>query len=147
MRRLSTVLCGALLAVLCSGCTMLSGLDWTGSELELKDAYKAYTRFIRWGELERASVALKAEDRDAFIAGMRDLGQLHVTDYEIDEIDHDKVAETATVRVRYRAFRPQTLEETTYLETQHWTRDLVTGEWSLAHEGPPLVPARSVGSR
>ena len=147
MRRLSTILVGILLVALTSSCAAMPDLDWTGAELSLKDAYKAYTRFIRWGEIERASAAVKPEQREAFLAGMRDIGELHFTDYEIDDTDFDRVAQTATVRVRYRAFRTDTLEDTTYLETQHWTRDLATGDWTLDHEGPPLVPSRSVGAR
>ncbi|CAG1006913.1 hypothetical protein MYXO_03524 [Myxococcaceae bacterium] len=147
MRSVSIRLAAAWLVVLASGCASMPKVDWTGSELAFKDAYKTYTRSLRWGEIERASAAVDPERRDAFLAGMRDLGEMHFTDYEIDETEFDSLAQTATVRVRYRAFRTDTLEDNTYLETQHWSRDAETGVWRVDHEGPPLVPARSVGAR
>ncbi len=135
------------LALVASGCTTLSNLDWTGHEASFEDDYKLYTRLVRWGEFERASRFVEPEQQEAYRDGIRDLGVLHFTDYEADKPKYDRLTETATVYVRYSAYRPATLETVSFTEEQRWKRDLETGDWRLEHEGPPLVAAKSVGAR
>lgn len=145
MRRLTMALMGAFLLVSGTGCAMMQSVDWLGRESTFTDTYKLYTRLVRWGEFERASAYVEPADRDAYRNELRALGKLHITDYEVDKPIYDRLAQTATVHVRYEAYRPETLESIAFTEVQRWTRDLETGDWRVDHEGSPLVAAQSVG--
>ncbi len=150
MRRIKTALLGGLLLVLTNGCAMLElveSRDLLGYKAQLTDVHKQYTRFVRWNEFARASEAIEPEQRSAYLAALRALGEIRFTDYEAEAPVYDDAMETATVRVRYSAYHGNTLSAVTLVEEQRWTRDLESGGWRVGHDGAPLVEATSVGTR
>lgn len=139
-------LLGALGLQFATGCAALSGWDWSGNEAQFKEMHKLYTRLVRWEEFARASEHVLPDERRDFLDAMRALGPLHFTDYESEAPEYDAITQTATVHVRYTAYRNDTLASVDFKEEQRWTRDLDTGAWHVEHDGPPLVPARDVGA-
>jgi hypothetical protein len=147
MRRVSIALLCGLLFSLGTGCVALQEYDWMGTKARFTEEQKLYTRLVRWAEFNRASEIVEPGSRSTFMKSVRSLGDIHFTDYEVDAPDYDRIAETATVHVSYSAYRPETLEAVTFEEDQIWKRDLVSGEWHVNHEGPPLVPVQGVSAR
>ncbi len=146
-------LCGLSLLVV-SGCAMVNAVvdyDWSGFKAHFTDTQKRYTRLMRWSEFTAASAHVEPEDRKAFLAELGELGALRFSDYETDEPAYDRVTQTATVTVRYFAYREATLTSETFTEVQHWRRNPTDGRlagrarWPAPGAGRagrrPLTPA------
>jgi hypothetical protein len=150
MRRATIGLLSGFLLLFGSGCAMLELVetrDFLGYKASLKDVQQKYTRFVRWNEFAQASQALEPEQQHEYLAAVRALGGIRITDYEAEAPEYDPLVETATVRVTYSAYHNETMQVITLVEEQRWKRDPQTNDWHLDHEGAPFVEAKSVGAR
>lgn len=149
MRRATTIVLAGLLLSSTSGCAMLElaeTRDFLGTKSHFADVQRKYTRLVRWNEFVAASASVASEDRSAYLASLRGLGEIRFTDYEAEPPVFDELAENATVRVRYFAYRADTATAVTLVEEQRWKRDAVTGDWQVDHDGAPLAEVRGVGA-
>ena len=150
MRRVTIALVSGLFLLFGTGCAMLELVetrDFLGYKMSLKDVQQRYTRYVRWNEFARASESIDPDQRAEYLAAVRKLGDLRVTDYETESPIYDPLVESATIRVSYSGYHNETMAMVTLVEDQHWKRDLNTNDWSLDHDGPPLVEAKAVGAR
>jgi hypothetical protein len=150
MRRATISLLGGLWLLLGSGCAMMElaeSRDFMGHKAQLTDAQKQYTRLMRWNEFSQASQSIDPEQRSAYLTALRDLGEIRITDYETAAPEFDELVDNATVRVRYTAYRNETLDVVTFSEDQLWKRDAESGDWRLTHDGAPLVLTKDVSAR
>jgi hypothetical protein len=116
--------------------------DPMGKQNALQLAQREYTQRIRWGELERASLYVDPELRDAFLAQQEVFDSLRVTDYEIGEIEFGEDRNSAEVTVTYRAYSLATLIERPIREKQTWHRaDGLANTWTLETELPEQLAA------
>ncbi len=149
MRRATIALLGGLLIFCTNGCGMLAlvdSRDFLGHQAQFSDVQRKYTRLVRWNEFVAASASVPPDQRSAYLASLRDLGQIRFTDYETEPPVFDEHVESATVRVHYFAYRADTASAVTLVEEQRWNRDLETGEWHVDHDGAPLTEAHGVGA-
>jgi hypothetical protein len=147
MRRNALAALGGLFLLLETGCATIESLDWTGYEARFTEDQKLYTQLMRWEEWARASEHVPPDQRSDFMAAMRALGPIHVTDYEVGTPEYDAESQTASVHVRYFAYHKNTLQSVALSEDQHWKRNLETGKWQVDHDGPPLVAIDDVSAR
>jgi uncharacterized protein YchJ len=93
-----------------------------GRERALAEAQLHYTQHVRWGNLDAASDYVDPAQRDAFLDHKAAFEAIRITEYEIGRIDYGEDRESATVRVTYRAYAPESLEEQRIEERQRWVR-------------------------
>ncbi len=113
------------------------GLHW---------AQKRYSQALRWGEIERASKHVDPEQREEFLEVVRQLADVHFTDYEIGEVEMENANQDATVRVVYSGYLNTVGIEKQFEETQHWHRESGT-TWLLHTEIAQLREAVKLWTR
>ena len=88
-------------ALISSGCFSLT--DPLGREDALEETQREYTKLMRWGEIERASVYVDPALRQEFLSYEDDFEAIHVTDFDIGNIRFEDGNE-AIVVVTYHAY-------------------------------------------
>jgi len=113
-------------ALLCAGWLVLSTTGcwtsfWHVSETDgtLEDSMLTYSKLVRWGELERASLFVDESVRPEFIAISDRLGYLRFTDFDLGPVDRSEDG-SARVTAVYRVYDVRTLVERTIVEEQQW---------------------------
>lgn len=119
---------GSLMNARCTGLTLglatllLAGCGsfWNIAETDgtLEDSMRTYTKLVRWGEIERASLFVDEELRGEFIALAPGLERLHFTDFDLGPVDFGE--NEAQVTVVYRFYDVNTLVERQIVERQRW---------------------------
>ena len=131
MRRLLVALL-LLVGVALPGCSMFSygQLDPLASGQAFDDAQTRFNRLVRWGQWEKASEMVATEDREAFLAAGRALGDVRFTDWDVTVLEMGKGLETAHVEVRIEGYHPSTLVQHEARFVQEWQRlEGVTSPW------------------
>jgi len=102
-----------------SGC----GSFWSigDSDGTLEDSVRTYTKLVRWGELERASLFVDESVREEFLALAPRLERLRFTDYDLGPVDQGGPENEARVTVVYRFYDVATLVEHQVEERQVWS--------------------------
>lgn len=123
---------GILLVLLVTawGCTSLISdpLDRRG---QFEDTQAKFTQYIRWGKFEEAARFVDPEMREEFMSCAPEFSDLRFSDYEINQIAIQEGLQSASVDVRYTAYRLSLPVERTVALTERWTRDEATGIWTV----------------
>ena len=90
---------------------------------------RLFTQLVRWGEFERASEYVSAEQREQFLDAAPDPNMLRFSDYEIHEAQFTDDGEQATVRVTYHSYSVDSFIELVVEETQRWHFDKPNERW------------------
>jgi hypothetical protein len=104
------------------GCATL-----TDQKVMFKDTQRRYTRLMRFTDFDKARAFVAADSKEEFRETTDALGNLRITDYEIEEFESDGKVGTATVQ--YSGFRPTSPTVVTLSEEQHW--ELVGNTWTV----------------
>jgi len=113
------------------GCFSLT--DPLGRESSLESIQREYTKLVRWGEIERASLYVDPALRQEFLAFVDDFESIRVTDFEIGTIRFEDSGQ-AFVTVEYHAFAPRMAMEIPIKEKQLWYREDITNRWRVRPE-------------
>ena len=111
-------------------------------QTKLQDASGGYNKYLRWGDLDRASEYLPGLARNAFIdIHTRAADDLIIVDYQITRLQLDKERGVASSRaeISWHTDRRLIVEETEIEQTWQWFE----GGWVLVDErrrgGAPLA--------
>jgi hypothetical protein len=123
---------GILLVVLLGiwGCIsdITDPLDRRG---QFEDTQTKFTQYIRWGKFEEAARFVAPEMREEFMTCAPEFSDLRFSDYEINEVEIQEGLRSASVDVRYTAYRLSLPVERSVNLTEEWTRDETTGVWTV----------------
>jgi hypothetical protein len=123
---------GILLVVLfgISGClsVITDPLDRRGS---FNDTQTRFTQYVRWGKFQEAGQFVDPEIRDEFMSYAPEFSDLRFSDYEITRIDIQDGVRSASVEVRFTAYRLSMPFERSVDLTEEWTRNEGTGIWTV----------------
>ncbi len=101
------------------GCTFWSVAETDGT---FEDSLRTYTKLVRWGELERASLFVEPDMRAEFLALKDNMERLHFTDFDIGPPHFRQENDHAHVTVTYTVYDERTLIERKLTEIQRWNR-------------------------
>lgn len=104
------------------GCATL-----TDQRVMFKDTQRRYTRLMRFTDFDKARAFVAVDAKDEFRETTEALGNIRITDYEIEEFESDGKVGTATVQ--YSGFRPTSPTVVTLSEEQRW--ELVGNTWTV----------------
>ena len=124
------LLAAALLLVASAGCQTSDFTDPFGAERDFREIQGKFTKFIRWGAIDEASIFVAEAQRDDFLELAPELTDMRFTDYEILHLDYDGDQMTAKVVVRYSGYRLSVPIEKTFRVTQDWSQD-ESGGWQV----------------
>ncbi len=112
------------------GCASLLSdpLDRRG---QFEDTQERFTQYIRWGKFEEAARFVDPEMREEFMSCAPEFSDLRFSDYEINQVAIQEGVKSASVDVRYTAYRLSLPVERTVALTEEWTRDEATGVWTV----------------
>jgi hypothetical protein len=123
---------GILLVVLLGswGCVsaFTDPLDRRG---QFEDTQSKFTQYIRWGKFEEAARFVDPEMREEFMTCAPEFSDLRFSDYEINQVAIQEGLMSASVDVRYTAYRLSLPVERSVALTEEWTRDETTGAWTV----------------
>ena len=123
---------GILLVVLfgISGCLarFTDPLDRRGT---FEDTQTKFTQYVRWGKFEQASQFVDPEIRAEFMSYAPEFSDLRFSDYEITRVDIQDGVRSASVDVRFTAYRLSMPFERSVDLTEEWKRDEATGLWTV----------------
>jgi hypothetical protein len=131
MRRLVAALLLAATAGL-SGCMLFSygQFDPLSSGRAFDDAQLRFNRLVRWGQWEKASEMVAAEEREAFLAVGKALGDVRFTDWDVTTLEMGDGFANAHLEVRIEGYRPTTLMHHEVRMVQEWERlEGVSSTW------------------
>lgn len=112
----SSVVLGAL------GCATL-----TDQKVMFKDTQRRYTRLMRFTDFDKARAFVAPDAKEEFRDTTDALGNIRITDYEIEEFESD--GKVGTALVQYSGFRPTSPTVVTLSEEQRW--ELVGNTWTV----------------
>lgn len=121
---------GRAAMIVLSSCVVLGTLGCatlTDQKVMFKDTQRRYTRLMRFTDFDKARAFVAADAKEEFRQTTAELGNLRITDYEIEEFESDGKVGTATVQ--YSGFRPTSPTVVTLSEEQHW--ELVGNTWTV----------------
>ncbi len=110
--------------------TMFS--DPMGVKRDFEEIQGKFTKFIRWGAIDEASIFVVDEQRDAFLELAPEINDMRFTDYEVIRLDYAEDDQSATANVRYTGYRLSMPIEKSFRVDQEWTRDEETGAWTVS---------------
>lgn len=113
--------------------------DPMGREAALRQAQRAYTNAVRWGNVEQAAHFVHPDLRDRFLGFEAEFDGIRVTDFEVGQIEYAEGQSTATVRVTYHAYSMTSMVETEIKEMQKWERLGKGNEWVVRPQIEGLV--------
>lgn len=131
MRRLVAACLLAATAAL-PGCMLFSygQFDPLSSGRAFDDTQLRFNRLVRWGQWEKASEMVAAEDRDAFLAVGKALGDVRFTDWDVAVLEMGDGLEKAYLEVRIEGYRPANLMHHEVRMAQEWERlEGVSSPW------------------
>jgi hypothetical protein len=120
-----TIAAAGILLVLAfsMGCAIFSGPDDAFGDGEgLDELQGRYTKLVRWGEIERASVFVDPELREEYLDMAPYFDKVRFTDLEIRKV-HVNADDAATVEVTYKAYSLNGAFEVPIREKQDWYLD------------------------
>jgi hypothetical protein len=100
-------------------------------QLTLSEAQHRYTVLVRWSQFQKARSFVAAEDRDAFMAQMKQLRDARITEYESEPVELDAKKQKATISVTYTLYTTALPYEIKITEEQEWTRSGITNNWNV----------------
>jgi hypothetical protein len=115
-------------AIVSIGCFKLT--DPLGREDALEETQREYTKLVRWGEIEKASVYVDPALRQEFLAYEDDFEAIHVADFDIGNI-HFEDGNEAFVVVTYHAIIKRRATEYAIKQEQRWYRDGRSNTWHV----------------
>jgi hypothetical protein len=119
-----------VLATLAAGATLSACAHQKTALFE--DTQRRYTNMVRWSDWQRAVTEfMEPEEREAFEQRSSNLTTLRFADYEIRSFEMGPDQRSATVHVRYSAFRPSSPIQIAVDETQEWYQEEETGHWRV----------------
>ena len=120
MHRSSTIriLLAVGIAVCLAGCAGI-GRRLT-DEGTLRERQDNYTRYVKFGQFEKASTYVVPELQSAFRTLTDDFGDLRMTDYWVEELDLDPARRAARIVVRFRGYWLSRPVEEMFEVVQHW---------------------------
>jgi hypothetical protein len=123
---------GILLIVLfgASGCLSVF-TDPLNRRGQFQDTQTKFTQYVRWGKFKEASKFVDPQMREEFMSFAPEFSELRFSDYEIREVDIQDGVKSASVQVRYTAYRLDMPVERSVDLTEEWTRDEATGAWTV----------------
>ena len=130
MRRFCLILAGLLLLGLGTGCETVLDDPW-GNRRAFEEIQAKFTKFIRWGAIDEASIFVAKEQRDDFLELAPELTDMRFTDYEILDLDYGEDETSATVKVRYTGYRLSFPVEKSFRVEQEWEKDPENGDWTV----------------
>jgi len=128
MRPARLLLLCALLLAGPSGCITWF-TDPMGHRAAFDDTQRQYTQYLRWGRIEKASSFVDPELREAFLKQAPAFEVLHITDFELGEVEY--LGESATVTVTYAGYALDTFVERQIREQQQWYREGASNRWRV----------------
>jgi len=87
---------------------------------EFGDALTAYTRFIRWGEFDRAGFFADESVADEFRARLRDAHGVKIVELRVVDTDYDEERGEATVSIEMDYYLPSSMQVRTLTDVQQW---------------------------
>ena len=130
MRRISLTLAALLVLGFGTACET----DWDdlmGHRRNFEEIQAKFTKFIRWGAIDEASVFVAKDQRDDFLELAPELTDIRFTDYEVLYLEYGDNEESATVKVRYTGYRLSYPVEKSFRVTQEWEKDPDGGAWTV----------------
>lgn len=103
-------------------------------ELTLEEAQHRYTVLVRWSKFQSAREFVARADRADYMQRMKALKQARFTGHESESIELDDEKQTATIEVVYTMYLPSHPFEVQISETQRWSRDGLTNDWTVDSE-------------
>ncbi len=98
---------------------------------QFEDTQTKFTQYIRWGKFEEAARFVDPEMREEFMTCAPEFSDLRFSDYEINQVAIQEGIQSASVDVRYTAYRLSMPVERSVDLTEEWTRDEKTGVWTV----------------
>ena len=112
------------------GCASLID-DPLNRRSRFEDTQARFTQYIRWGKFEEAARFVDPEMREEFMSCAPEFSDLRFSDYEISEVAIQDGVMSASVDVRFTAYRLSLPVERTVALTEEWSRDEATGVWTV----------------
>lgn len=97
--------------------------------ISFSESQHRYTVLIRFAEFQKAKAFVPMDERSEFLERMKAFERARITDYESEEADLDEEKRSATVRVVYKAYLPESPFEIELVEIQEWTREGRGNQW------------------
>lgn len=122
------ILLAAGVAICLAGCAGL-GRRLT-DEGTLRERQDNYTRYVKFGQFEKASTYVVPELQSAFRTLTDDFGDLRMTEYWVEELELDSERRAARIVVRFRGYWLSRPVEELFEVVQHWELD-AEQEWRV----------------
>ncbi len=100
-------------------------------EFSLEEAQHRYSVLIRWSRFQQAKEFVAPENRPAFLQSMKALKHARFIDFESEALELDNEKQTATIEVVYTLYTPSVPYEVELTETQNWSRDDYSNNWTV----------------
>jgi len=100
-------------------------------EFSLEEAQHRYSVLIRWSRFQQAKEFVAPENRSAFLQNMKALKHARFIDFESEALELDNEKQTATIEVVYTLYTPSVPYEVELTETQNWSRDDYSNNWTV----------------
>jgi len=117
--------------------------DPLGHRRRFEEIQQKFTKFIRWGAIDEASIFVIDEQRDAFLGLAPELNDIRFTDYEILRLDYNGRDENAHAEIRYTGYRLSMPIEQSFRVEQDWNWDDDDGGWTVSLNVEELALALS----
>lgn len=133
----------ALVALIAAGCASFK--DPFHKEDLFREKQRHFSQYIRWGNMQGASVFLVEDQVDEFLQLAPKLTDVRFTDYEILEFEMKDDMTRATVDVVYTGYRLSSPVERSMRLRQEW--NFVDGEWKVRLEMEPVRKALGLAAK
>lgn len=132
------------LAALAAACSTFG--DPLHREDDFKDSQRKFTQFVRWGNIQGATLYLVEEQQEEFLALAPQLSDVRFTDYEILRVDLEDDMKSATVDVIYTGYTLSSPIARTMRLHQIWKRD-DEGDWKVTVALDPIRQALGLAAK
>jgi hypothetical protein len=126
------ILAGILLVVLFGASGCLSRIE---DPMNRRGTFRAtqtrFTQYVRWGKFDEASRFVDPSMREEFMSCAPNFSDLRFSDYEVTRMEIRDDPWSASVDVRLTGYRLSMPFERSVDLTEEWTRDEVTGVWTV----------------
>jgi hypothetical protein len=149
---LRAVALGVLVLAGAYGCALPSVLMEGGSELmagnraDFEELQKQFTMYVRWGKIKEASAYVAEDQRAEFRELEHAMSDVRFTGWEILDTQFGEPPGTATVDVRFTAYRLSMPVEQTFQVVERWELD-ENDRWQVRLELSELRSALHLAQR